>query len=164
MKITNFIAPELKDIDTIEKALEETKRLFKVSQIDVHYSYPIRILLHWLVASTIGLAYHYYFTKRETDSDALEDGIFYHLDNYFKPYDDDPDGMLPNALAYDFQELIDEVQLSIENNKTIEDFDYVMVSLDYWSNFLRASKHFTSSLMPEFEVALTELISDNSLF
>lgn len=155
---------ELKDLSTSESAEAETKLL--LDEMDAQkYSHATYVLLSWLLQATIGLTYHGFINKKnKEDRDLYYEDIFFHLNNYFETcrlasY------RYPNELSYEFFLMGGDLFESCEPYK-LPNHDYCRDSMGLWYAFEKAirSEGENSSLLSEFNVALIQLISENSCY
>ena len=154
---------ELKDLDTMEKAYAESKRILDEAGAS-KYSHATYVLLSWLIPAAIGLAYHSYINSKDEESkDLYYEDIFYHLNSYFEECSAHK-FQYPNQLDYDFFLMGGDLFESFEPYK-LPNHDYANEAMDLWYRFKKVvADDKESTLVDEFKVALAEIISINSCY
>lgn len=152
---------EIKNLCSIEKALDEAKRILNRSRAD-DYSHAVYVLLSWLVPAAIGLTYHQFINNKDKDAEFFYEDIFYHLNNYFEECVQHP-RQYRNELSYEFFLMGGDLFESFEPNKLVN-HDYAHDAMDLWYRFEKAINNSGSTIIDEFKIALTDIISNNSCY
>ena len=148
---------ELQDLSTIEKARDEAKLILEEAGIAGNYPHHIYILVEWLVTATIGLTYH----KMLNDKDSYEEFdyscICCELESFFE--EEATHKGYRSELAYRFFLMGGDLFESFGEYR-LENHDYGNEAMSLWYDLQRAfGEKWDSPLLPEFKVALLEVIS-----
>lgn len=157
----NMIANDknLQNLETIEKAKEETDKLLEEINI-CNYPHSVNVLLSWFVPAVIGLTYHKYINNVDENEGYTYDDIFFYLNNYFEEcyekFDD-----FKNQLDYDFYLMGGDLMESFDRYK-LKNHEFGNQAMDLWYRFKKVFDNLGSTLKDEFSVALACLIENNS--
>ena len=153
---------EIKELNTIEKAIEESKNILNRSNIAC-YSHAVYVLLSWLLPASIGLTYHQYINNRNKENEFFYEDIFFHLNDFFEECIQYP-REYKNELSYDFFLMGGDLFESWGEYRLIN-HDYANDAMGLWYRFEKAiDGQKSSDLLNEFKVALAEIIADNSCY
>ena len=147
---------ELKDLNTFDKAVAESKMILEESGAD-SYSHATYVLLGWIITTAIGLTYHEYINDKRDDHEYYYEDIYFHLNEYFEEND-----RYGNELERSFFEMGGDLFESFGDDK-LPNHDYGHDVIDLWYKIKQGlGDNSDSSLASEFRVALTDIISRNS--
>ncbi len=154
----DFVFAEIKNIDSIDKASKESKRILDNALIKQNYSHSIYTLLDWLVAATLGLVYHDFINKTKK-CDEYDDGVVIaYLSDFFAECFKFR-GQYPNELAYEFYCMGMDLFESFGEYK-LPNHDFGHDAFGLWNNFNKSFDYlYITSTAIEFKTALTELLS-----
>ncbi len=149
---------ELQEIDSFEKAKKESALILENAGIKHKYSYPVYVLLCWLLPAVIGLTYHQSLNVR--DEDEIDyDNIACNLKDYFDAEFLQPrKGLYENHLEYNFYLLGMDLFESFDEYR-LKDHDYCSDAMASWSRFSDAFiKSPASPIYCELRVAISEIV------
>jgi transcriptional regulator with XRE-family HTH domain len=149
---------ELQELDSFEKAKKESAFILERVGIKHKYSYPVYVLLSWLLPAVIGLTYHQSLNSK--DDDEIDSGF---IACNLKDYLDEEclhkkKGLYANHLEYNFYLLGMDLFESFDEYR-LKDHDYCSDAMASWSRFSDALiKSPTSPIYCELRVAISEIV------
>lgn len=149
---------ELQELDSFEKAKKESAFILERVGIKHKYSYPVYVLLSWLLPAVIGLTYHQSLNSK--DDDEIDSGF---IACNLKDYLDEEclhkkKGLYENHLEYNFYLLGMDLFESFDEYR-LKDHDYCSDAMASWSRFSDALiKSPTSPIYCELRVAISEIV------
>ena len=150
----------LADLNTHNRGMAEAKLILEESRIENHYPYSVCKLLEWFITATIGLTYHLSLKQlRPGNKEVDYDDIFFYLNNYFETCSEYSD-QYKNQIEYDFSVMCADYYESYTGNESAK-YEYCRDSLWDWYRF---KKSFNTDLKKDFDVALAEIIANNSIY
>ena len=148
----NHIA--LEDIDSIEKAKEETKLILEETKVADNYKHSIIVLLNYLIPAVIGLTRHHFNKDKKKELSIDYDSIFYNLESFF--YED----LLTkkrNELERVFYFMGGDL-FEATGEDDLENIDLIHDSMDMWYRFKDViGEKYDSPLLGDFKAALSEI-------
>lgn len=149
---------ELKDLNTIEKAKDEAKLILEEAGIAVNYPHHIYILVEWLVTATIGLTYHKMLNHKDTYDEFDFGCVYCELESFFS--EETRHKGCQNELAYSFYFMGMDLFESFGEYR-LENHEYCREAMSLWYDLQHAfGEKWNSPLLPEFKVALIEVLSN----
>ena len=149
---------DLQEIDSFEKAKRESTLILEKVGIKHKYSYPVFVLLDWLLPAVIGLTYHQSLNVK--DDDEIDCGyIACNLKEYLdEECLQEKKGLYENHLEYNFYLMGMDLFESFDEYR-IKDHDYCSDAMASWSRFSDALlKSPTSPIYCELRVAISEIV------